>query len=298
MNIENLTKHQIILLTLLISFVTSIATGIVTVALMNQAPVGVTQTINRIVEKTIETVTTPTTENNTQTIVKETVVVSTDDQVVSAVDKNSKGVVRIYRTNSDPQDSSSMMLVGLCVVVNDDNIIAADNSIIFGGGNYFVASASGKLYTLTVLRAISGEKIALLKLKQDEKEPLSLSKVILSSSSLKLGQSVVYIGGEKQNIVSTGIVSSVNMKDEKITDAVASSTASTTEFVERKQTVVDSIETNISENSLISGGLLLNLSGDVVGLKATYLNSAKTDLFVPVNELNKVLSAWIVSQKK
>jgi len=298
MNIENLTKHQIILLTLLISFVTSIATGIVTVALMNQAPVGVTQTINRIVEKTIETVTTPTTENNTQTIVKETVVVSTDDQVVSAVDKNSKGVVRIYRTNSDPQDSSSMMLVGLGVVVNDDNIIAADNSIIFGGGNYFVASASGKLYTLTVLRAISGEKIALLKLKQDEKEPLSLSKVILSSSSLKLGQSVVYIGGEKQNIVSTGIVSSVNMKDEKITDAVASSTASTTEFVERKQTVVDSIETNISENSLISGGLLLNLSGDVVGLKATYLNSAKTDLFVPVNELNKVLSAWIVSQKK
>ena len=37
---EHLNKQQLILLTLLISFVTSIATGIVTVSLMDQAPQG------------------------------------------------------------------------------------------------------------------------------------------------------------------------------------------------------------------------------------------------------------------
>src|SRR3989338_1284698 len=111
---ENLTKQQIILLTLLVSFVTYIATGIVTVALMNQAPVGVVQTINRVVERTIETVTSPPKE--TKTIVKETVIVNPEDQIVSAVEKTSKSVVRIYRTNIDISSGlNSMVFVGLGV---------------------------------------------------------------------------------------------------------------------------------------------------------------------------------------
>ena len=56
MNLEQLTKHQIVLLTLLVSFVTSIATGIVTVSLMDQAPAGVTRVVNQIVEHTVEKV--------------------------------------------------------------------------------------------------------------------------------------------------------------------------------------------------------------------------------------------------
>jgi uncharacterized membrane-anchored protein YitT (DUF2179 family) len=57
MAMEDLNKNQIVLLTLLVSFVTSIATGIMTTSLLQVAPVEVTRNINRIVEKTIETVT-------------------------------------------------------------------------------------------------------------------------------------------------------------------------------------------------------------------------------------------------
>ena len=56
MEIKDLNKSQLILLALLLSFVTSIATGITTVTLMQQAPESVTVPITRIVRETIEKV--------------------------------------------------------------------------------------------------------------------------------------------------------------------------------------------------------------------------------------------------
>lgn len=54
MDIKDLNKPQLILLALLLSFVTSIATGITTVTLMQQAPASVTMPINRIIRQTVE----------------------------------------------------------------------------------------------------------------------------------------------------------------------------------------------------------------------------------------------------
>jgi len=56
MDLEQLNKSQIVLLTMLVSFVTSIATGIVTVSLIEEAPTDVTRVIQRVVERTVETV--------------------------------------------------------------------------------------------------------------------------------------------------------------------------------------------------------------------------------------------------
>ena len=58
MNIEDLNKTQLLLLTVLVNFVAAIATSVLTVSMLAEAPTTVTQTVNRIVENTIETVTT------------------------------------------------------------------------------------------------------------------------------------------------------------------------------------------------------------------------------------------------
>lgn len=54
MDIKDLNKQQLLLLAILLSFVISIATGITTVTLMEQAPKSVTVPITRIVKETVE----------------------------------------------------------------------------------------------------------------------------------------------------------------------------------------------------------------------------------------------------
>src|SRR3989344_2328192 len=48
---EQMTRHQLILLVLLVSFVTALATGIVTATLVSQNPPPLTQTIQSVVER-------------------------------------------------------------------------------------------------------------------------------------------------------------------------------------------------------------------------------------------------------
>ena len=89
----NLNTQQLVLLCLLVAFVTSIATGITVVSLMDQGQTPVTQTVNRIVERTIERVVEPEEDNENKTVVTtperiiETVVVNQEDLTIDAVQK-------------------------------------------------------------------------------------------------------------------------------------------------------------------------------------------------------------------
>src|SRR5580693_4042053 len=123
MDIEKLTKSQIVLLTLLISFVTSIATGIVTVSLMQQAPPAVAETVNRVIENTIETVATSTKGQSAAVVMtqQKTVIVNESDLVAEAVKQITPSVVRVY---SD--DSNYPQFLGLGVVVDASGTVAAD----------------------------------------------------------------------------------------------------------------------------------------------------------------------------
>src|SRR3990167_7621358 len=92
MDIKDLNKVQLILLALLLSFVTSIATGITTVTLMQQAPASVTVPINRIVRQTVEKIVPI--EGNTKV---QTVVIKEEDLVVDAISKNQSAVFALSK---------------------------------------------------------------------------------------------------------------------------------------------------------------------------------------------------------
>ena len=293
---ENLSKHQIVLLTLLVSFITSIATGIVTVALMNQAPIGLSQTINRVVERTIEQVvatSTPSSKDSGQTTTKETIVVSEDDQVVSAINNNAKSIVRIYEKNVDPATGlAENDFVALGIAVTDDGIIATDNGVIFSSGNYFIQGDDGTPYGLSVLEADASQPVALLKVTATSTP--AIPKANLASQDLQLGQAIVYVGGESKNTVATGIVSTFGTKN--ISSGQSSSTISSipspagaTSTPPAAVPQIVSVETSIPQDSLIPGGILLDLSGDLVGIKSAY--AAGDDLFAPASAIQTAIAS-------
>jgi hypothetical protein len=239
MDLEHLTKHQIVLLTLLVSFMTSIATGIVTVSLMDQAPPGVTKTINQIVEHTVQTVV-PSTQGaaaNTATTIK-TVVVKDDDLAAQSIGTVQKAIVRIVGKGDDQLIARGVIVDGKGTAITDKGSIEASaytsfEAILADGTRVGVTipkgqSASSSIEVVTVTVGTSTGFAA---------------AHVADPSKLQLGQSIIRIGGTGTDIVGEGIVASLPVKDSN--DIEASVTSAT------------------------PGSLIMTLFGEVVGIATT-----------------------------
>lgn len=298
---ENLTKQQIVLVTLLVSFVTSIATGIFTVSLMEQAPPAITQTINRVIERTVEKVTPV--SNSAAVVTKETVVVKADDLVIAAVEKNSQDVVRINESEVIAGERKENF-GALGIIVSSDGIIATDNSILNtvldGQGNsmmenYIGVLSGGKSVELSLLLNDTDSGLAFFEIKTNDDKgkknvfaPVSLG----DSDSLKLGQTVVSISGAESNTISTGIISSLSKKNpDLMLPANATSTGSVS-----VSPLVYLIRTDYRPGDIISGATILNLSGEVIGINAGQKISGQ-NVFLPSNFIKNGLSK-IATMKK
>lgn len=273
MDIEKLTKQQIILVTLLVSFVTSIATGIVTVALIDQAPPGVTQTINRVVERTVEKVVTPPTSGNTAAVVtRETIVVKEDDKIVESVDKNKLSVARIY---TDTYDVDDRVFVGLGTIISKEGLIVTGDVFGDSRGKYLISVDGTNFHKVSVLKKAEASPFYFLKVKSEATSTALFTPVTLSdSNNLKLGQTVIAWGGNIRSSVSTGIISS--LVDSQVLNS--------------NNTEVVGIMTNINLIDSIPGGPLLNLYGEVVGIRVSPAISGQYT-FLPVNTLKLAAAA-------
>jgi len=267
---EDLNKNQIVLLTLLISFVTSIATGIMTVSLLQEAPIEVTRNINRIVEKTIETVTPGPTSTITKTEVT-TVVVKEDDLIVDTIDKNIKSIVRIKE--SDPALGVTSFY-GIGLVLDKSGLISSDRQFIVAGNTYSVVMSDGKEFPLTLVGSDKQTNFLLFKPKieqpKDEKDVYVFTPATFSESEVKLGQTVVSVGGTIANTVAVGRVNSLDIKE-------SGTGTSTTKYLA-------SIDTDLASKELVLGSPLFNLSGDVVGIK---ISGEGSRVFVPASLLKR-----------
>ena len=125
MDIEHLSKHQIVLLAFLVSFVSSIVTGIVTVTLLGQAPPGVTKTINQIVERTVQTVVPATQGAAATTVTQKTVVVKDDDLIAQSIAAVQKSIVHIVGKGDN-------QLIVRGVIINNKGAAITDSGALDG----------------------------------------------------------------------------------------------------------------------------------------------------------------------
>jgi len=267
---NDLNAQQIVLLCLLVSFVTAVATGITAVTLLDQAPQPVTQTINRIVERSVERVIEPAEEPDEQPVerIVETVVVNQEDLTVDAVAKNAPHLVRIYTLDRFENKDYA----GLGVVVSTAGRVITDTSILVPGAPIVVDYKEGS-FAATVT-GDTADGVALL-------DPTDTAGTTFSAASLgdsqsvKLAQTVIAISGNGSNVVATGIVTALNTAAGAVDPSEADADSKPVQ-------ALTGIATNISSASAAPGSMLITLKGDIVGL---HVGAATGGTYAPVNGL-------------
>lgn len=197
MNIEELSKSQLILLTILVNFVTSVATGILTVSLLDQAPPFVTQTVNRVVEHTIETVSQAA---PAAVIAAPAPAPSNQDLVTSAIGADAARVVAIYAastgTSTPAVATGTYLPKSRAVATATAEGLPKEVLIEFTDGSFIPASLSRRDTNVTIYGFADSASL-----------PKIASPALLATSDLKLGQTALAIGAD--GTAATGIVSRV-----------------------------------------------------------------------------------------
>ena len=165
---------------------------------------------------------------------------------------------------------------GIIIGKTDSELLIATNyHVVDGADTLSVAFADGNAYEATVKGFDESEDLAVVSVatkdvSDDTMDAISVAK-IGSSDDLKIGEQVVAIGnalGYGQS-VTTGIVSAKNRK----TDASGQIEGDSTDNSSSINKGVNLIQTDAA----ISGGALLNMDGEVVGINSSKLASTEVE---------------------
>ncbi|OGG60808.1 hypothetical protein A2765_01710 [Candidatus Kaiserbacteria bacterium RIFCSPHIGHO2_01_FULL_56_24] len=247
MDLEKLNKSQVVLLTLLISFVTSLATGIVAVALMEQAPPAITQTVNRIVERTVERVASQAAAVASATTPAPTVV-REGDLMAKAIEKVSPSVVRLFTPGKDESGKDIQLFIGLAIVSDASGILVADAGT--PDGPLTALRSDNVEVPVTIIDRPKDANLIRLQAATttgEKNDKVNWVPATFSSKDGSLGQSVVAIAGRTSPHVAKGIITAIPQADGKDSSA-------------------GFVETDIPADSFAAGSPLIDADGNVIAV--------------------------------
>jgi len=163
-------------------------------------------------------------------------------------------------------------------IVSSDGLILTNYHVVEEENvDYTVILSNGKEYKAKILARDQVYDLAILKIEEKSLQPLPLG----DSDKLEVGQKVIAIGyalGELPNTVSLGIISGLKR------DIVAQGSSG------RVERIKEAIQTDAAINLGNSGGPLLNLKGEVIGINVAMAPEAQNIGFaIPINRAKKVI---------
>jgi S1-C subfamily serine protease len=267
---EQITKQQVILIALLVAIITAISTSVATVSLLDNPSGNSNQTIYKVIEKSIETVANIPTVKDISTAVKAP---STPSQI-SPSDIASAGVKSIVRIYDKSGADRKFVALGIAIG-SKGSVLASTPAVDNGEGSKYIAVTSdGKEIPATLTKEGLPSKFVLFTLNYDLAEKNKVPAIdIKSSSAQKLGSNVVALGGkESGNVVSTGIIAEFAPQG----GAAATST--------------DMMTTDMALSSNLSGWLLFDTSGNLIGFE-TDVDADKVAHFINGAVIKAAVSA-------
>jgi hypothetical protein len=263
MEVEELTTSQLVLLVLLVSFVTSIATGIVTVSLLAQTPPAITQTINRVVERTVETIV-PSENQSASVITKETtVVVKEDDLITESVGKGFDQIVRVRQNTATSSPVVALgAMVGKNTLVTDLALVSKEHAVLLGDTHYqFVVSKKIPELGIAFMTATGTP-------------PNTGTFKGVDVSSLKLGQTVIGLYGLRSDRVALNVVSALSKAPPIL--------------INEDSIDVHFVETTISE-TMTPGTPLISIFGDLIGVSTSVSREDGKGSFISYGDIVNLL---------
>lgn len=161
-------------------------------------------------------------------------------------------------------------------IISSNGLILTNKHVVFDSkASYTVFTNDGKKYLATVLARDPVQDLAVVKIEAENLPTVELG----DSDQLELGQTAITIGnalGEYRNTVSTGVISGLSR----------TVTAGGAGF--GQETIQGVIQTDAAINQGNSGGPLLNLRGQVVGINTAMASGAQSIGFaIPINRAKK-----------
>jgi len=165
---------------------------------------------------------------------------------------------------------------GTGFIISEDGLVLTNKHVVLEeAADYVVLMNDGRKFEAKVLARDPAQDLAILKIQSNEKFQVA---VLGDSQELEVGQTVIAIGnvlGEFRNSVSVGVIAGLGRKI----------TASGGGLVE---TLEDVIQTDAAINKGNSGGPLLNLKGEVIGVNTAMAFGAENIGFaIPINKAKK-----------